>query len=759
MPPCPDARSRRGRSRQPLGALAFACLLIAGCTPLLGPRTGFSGPGELITMRDADQLRELDLMVTAGARWVRLEINWRLIQPTGASSWSWERTDRMVRRARERGLEVLGLLVDTPDWAAVDGCREQFCAPKDPDQFAGFARRAVERYRPLGVRHWEVWNEPNKSVVWKPKPNLDRYATLLIRTSAQIRAADPGATVITGGTAPASDTADGRDLSPITFVRGLYQRGAREAFDAVSHHPYAFQYPLDTDAEWNAWRATERIHEVMRANGDGHKQIWATEVGAPTGTDPAYAVSEARQAEVLAEQLQAWARWPFTGPFFIFSVRDTGDDPAVWVHNQGLVFRDYRAKRALSAVARLLHGGRAPSYPPNGMIDLVRISGDPAGTALLADLALLWNRAPGCAMVAPEAVALDGGCLDANPVAEGRQVAYEPDADGVPAGDENPDRDVAVVLPALGSEAALTQLARSGEPGVAPVDVAHLVRDPRAGDPAGLRFVTFARTGAGWVTWPGGHGAAVSSLTTAKLAQLYGGCAADGSSPAVDRPANGGNGNGVADWGDLGGTPGAPLVLWAPAAGSPSRAVVEQTLGIDMSRCIPPRYRDGSRANGERIVPEGRVELVRSARPVDCALELPSPPSPADPCSAHSVAVMTVGEWLASGGIGTRMGRVSGVEATEATVVAGTYPLVRPHVLALRRAGAAAGPSPMAARQLADVSGFVCRPPAEHARDPRTGRNLGDAVAEAIRAAGAFPLAPGPALPGGPTARCRARDT
>lgn len=754
----PVARASRPRW---LGLALAAVLAVAGCHPVdLAGRTGFAGPGELITMPSDQQRRELDLVAATGVAWIRLEINWRLIQPSGPGSWSWTQTDTMVRRALQRGLRVIGLLVDTPRWASVAGCDEQFCAPRSADEFATFARAVVHRYGPQGVRVWQVWNEPNKSVAWKPKPNLDAYAQLLIRTSAEIKAVDRDATVLTGGTAPAADTPDGSDIAPVTFVRGLYARGAKNAFDAVAHHPYAFQYPLDTDAPWNAWKTTEWIHQVMAANGDGHKQVWGTEVGAPTGTDPGFAVSEAQQAAVINEQLRAWSRWPFTGPLLVFSMRDTGDDPRVWVLNMGLVRRDFSAKPALATLTALTTGGRLPSYPANGVAELVRIGGDPSTHALVGALARLWNHAPGCVLVGPPgAPPLDGTCADLRPEAEGIQVGYQLDSDGRPAGDENPDHDVAVVLAGIGTDAAFTQLLRGGEPGIEAIDVVRAGREPRSGDPRGLRFVTYGRHGAGWITFPGAADG-VTALSSVQLARVFGGCGPDAGAPAVDLPANGGNGNGRADWGDLGGQRDAPIVVFAPRADSPSRQLVEQVLGIDMTACIPNRYKDGSRANGERILAEDRPDLVRGARPVDCALEVPNPNRP-DPCTPLALGVMSVGTWLRTGGGGARMGAVrsgtTNVSPTEAAVVGGTYPLARPQAFVFRRPGSTTPPS-SATRQLADVAGFVCRPPAQHARDPRTEVNYGDLVAATLRDHGVFPLPVGPSGPGLPESRCRVRD-
>ena len=71
------------------------------------------------------------------------------------------------------------------------------CAPADPGPFAQFAGAAAARYAPLGVHDWEIWNEPN-GAFWLPAPNPAAYVAWL-RVMPAIKAADPEATVISGG--------------------------------------------------------------------------------------------------------------------------------------------------------------------------------------------------------------------------------------------------------------------------------------------------------------------------------------------------------------------------------------------------------------------------------------------------------------------------------------------------------------------------------------------------------------------------------
>jgi hypothetical protein len=219
--------------------------------------------------------------------------------------------------------------------------------------YAAFAGAAAARYSALGVHHWEIWNEPNIVQFWQPRPDPARYAALLVAASAAIRAADPAATIITGGLAPAADREDGQYVSPRSFLGRLYDEGARDAFDAVGMHPYAFPYGVEAVADWNQFQSMPRTYQLLVDRGDGDKRIWATEFGAPTGSADA-AVSEADQAVMVRTGFAKWSRWAFTGPMFWYSARDVGTDADDVEQNFGLVRHDFTAKPALEEFTRAM---------------------------------------------------------------------------------------------------------------------------------------------------------------------------------------------------------------------------------------------------------------------------------------------------------------------------------------------------------------------------------------------------------------------
>jgi polysaccharide biosynthesis protein PslG len=178
----------------------------------------------------------------------------------------------------------------------------------------------VRHYAPLGVRHWELWNEPNLSNFWQPCPDIEAYARMLRLAYAAVKEADPEAVVVSAGLSPAVD--NGCNVAPRTFLAGLYANGAQGSFDVLGHHPYSFPAYPGEEHGWSAWHqmvgAFPSLRSLMDENGDGDKQIWATEWGARIG-----AVDEDTQAGMLSAAYALFGSYSWAGPLFVYTYRDT----------------------------------------------------------------------------------------------------------------------------------------------------------------------------------------------------------------------------------------------------------------------------------------------------------------------------------------------------------------------------------------------------------------------------------------------------
>src|ERR1017187_5211443 len=248
-------------------------------------RVGIAEP-DLITKSARVQASELKSMKALGITSIRLDADWSGVQYGGPNSFSWAPLDRVVKSVRAAGMSADLIIDGCPAWAAPPGTSGDVSPPPaSPAQYAAFATRVAQRYTPLGVTMFEIWNEPNNAGFWSPKPDPAAYTADLIAAYAAIKHVDRSAFVISAGLAPEAN--DGTNINAVTFLQDMYAHGAKGSFDAVGYHPYSYPALPNTYESWSGWsemnQTTPSFRSVMTSNGDAAKQIWITEVGAPTG--------------------------------------------------------------------------------------------------------------------------------------------------------------------------------------------------------------------------------------------------------------------------------------------------------------------------------------------------------------------------------------------------------------------------------------------------------------------------------------------
>lgn len=292
-----------------------------------------------------------------GTRWVRVDLDWSVIQAAGPESYDWSEMDAYVALANELGLRLLPVVSFAPRW--LDGG----VAPANAGAIAAytdFLRAAIARYQPRGIRSWEIWNEPNLAGFWAPTPDPAAYTRLLIAAYAAVKAADPGAIVISGGLSPAPGTGPAGGpvvyFAAVDFLTKVYEAGGGGGFDALGFHPYSWPRMPDTWLPWSGWSMMEGpIRSLMTENGDGAKQIWLTEYGAPTGGE---GVSEADQAEMLARAVSLARNAPWAGPIFWYSYQDLGTNPGESEDWFGLLRHDGNPKPAFFTFQKQARSGQ-----------------------------------------------------------------------------------------------------------------------------------------------------------------------------------------------------------------------------------------------------------------------------------------------------------------------------------------------------------------------------------------------------------------
>jgi hypothetical protein len=317
--------------------------------PLPATRFGIAPGGDLHNLSRRDLARTLDGVRAIGATWIRIDLNWSLVQAQGRGSYRWASFDRAVRAARARRLHVLAAILYTPRWAQPAGGSGS-TPPVNLDDYAAFAQTAAGHYRRFGVEAYEIWNEPNIVNFWTPGPDPARYTQMLKLAYAGIKRADPAATVVSAGLSPYGSygNADAEHMNPINFLEQMYANGAAGSMDAVGWHPYHFPYGLGYDVA-SAWsqmsETTPSARSVMVANGGAATKIWATEFGAPTGTS-SRSLTEAAQAKLVTQAYTRLKAWRWAGPGFLFSYRDRGGSTD---EGFGLVRADWSKKPSYRA--------------------------------------------------------------------------------------------------------------------------------------------------------------------------------------------------------------------------------------------------------------------------------------------------------------------------------------------------------------------------------------------------------------------------
>lgn len=303
---------------------------------------------------------ELDRMGRGRVGTLRINLAWGSVQSGPDAPYDWSHYDPVIAGAARNGIRVLATVYSSPEWAEP--------TPEYPplgsrlSQFEDFVRAAVGRYGSKGsfwrenpalpklpVTDWQVWNEPNSPLFWKPKPDPAGYVTLLRGFDSAAHDADPAARIVLGGLFP---TPRG-GIAMGDFMEALYRGGAKDLFDAAAIHPYAAN-PQDALAR------TGDLRDVMDRNGDDGGGIWISEVGwASAGQPSGLTVGPARQAAYLSRTYRLAAdardRLGLEGVIW-FSLNDTPGP--LWPGHCGLFELGGTAKPSWNAFVQLTGGKR-----------------------------------------------------------------------------------------------------------------------------------------------------------------------------------------------------------------------------------------------------------------------------------------------------------------------------------------------------------------------------------------------------------------
>ena len=239
-----------------------------------------------------------------GVDWDRILFYWNELQPAGPDDWNTLHVlEEWLDDARAENREVMGLLKNTPPWATdaepFSGVPRGLYLPVDDpgNLWAGYVRKVVQYYAPLGVHHWIIWNEPEieVGVYGHEFSGSTRDYYQLLKVASQVaREHDPEVMIHLAGW---SYWHDPNWLAQFLSIATSDPEGAANDyfFDAITLHIY---FRVETVEE-----LVQETWEIQRRYGL-RKPIWINETNASPNLDALWPV-ERPNFQVTLEQ-QAW---------------------------------------------------------------------------------------------------------------------------------------------------------------------------------------------------------------------------------------------------------------------------------------------------------------------------------------------------------------------------------------------------------------------------------------------------------------------
>src|SRR5579884_1645822 len=192
-----------------------------------------------------------------GATWVREEFTASNLHSGPKVPYDFVSYDRVVDAELRHRLHILGLLDYNNSWHGHDHVWMGHAHIKSlVHDYVGFVKAVVAHYAHR-IHEWQVWNEPDLSLFWKPFPNAVDYAYLLRETYRAIKSVNPHTKVVMAGPS-------GADRFALRYIHRVAAAGGR--FDQVAMQPYT------------TWPGQSLLNQIGQLR-QFHKPIWFTEIG------------------------------------------------------------------------------------------------------------------------------------------------------------------------------------------------------------------------------------------------------------------------------------------------------------------------------------------------------------------------------------------------------------------------------------------------------------------------------------------------
>ena len=247
----------------------------------------------------------LSAMAAGGVQLGRIDARWSNVEPSppsnGQHNYNWSMYDSIVQAMAQHNIRWYPIVDYSTGWSGVTpGDSNSAVAPNHIADFAAYATAFARRYGrggtfwqshqslpQLPVTSYEIWNEENSTVFWRPQDQApEQYADLYMAARGAIKTVDSGADVVVGGLALGNN--GGAD--EIQFLQRMFAHrpDLKDHIDGVGLHPYQANV---ADTEMRIARFRQALDQL-----DGPEvPLEITEVGWATT-----AVSDAERGSDLA---------------------------------------------------------------------------------------------------------------------------------------------------------------------------------------------------------------------------------------------------------------------------------------------------------------------------------------------------------------------------------------------------------------------------------------------------------------------------
>lgn len=329
----------------------------AGPRPTALPGLDASQMGvQVHTLLEQDDWNEvLRLTEQLELGWVKVQIDWELMQPNGRDEIGvdFRRQELYVENLKQRGMNVLVSVAKAPNWARPTNQNESG-PPDNPDDLVHFLNLMMNEFG-NAIDAIEIWNEPNLLREWQGNRPLsgtaymeyfipayqaiDAYSQRMMVDSLEPRSAP--IIVVTAGLAPTGTTESSVDDR--VYLQQMYDAGLGQFRDnfAVGAHPFSWGNPPDArccngvdDQGWDDApvfffaNTIEDYRNIMVRNGHEDVQIWPTEFGWATWEElPGDPIEpwmnyndKWKQAHYTLQAFQIGQSTDYIGPMFLWNM-------------------------------------------------------------------------------------------------------------------------------------------------------------------------------------------------------------------------------------------------------------------------------------------------------------------------------------------------------------------------------------------------------------------------------------------------------